>query len=393
MRIIRFGIGLLLIIAAIWVIIGEQLSGASANAFVNTRLVTLRSPIAGTVTLEQETLGARMESAEMVASVQDPQADRVRRNDIAMEVGIAGAEIARLEKELVENASHRADAEARLATYRAARIRELETELEHATGRLDILRERGSLDPEDQELAEILDEDTVRTRAEPTTYALALNYAEERFEKAQIALDALRSDGIFLGDGYNDAPYSGQRLDALRQEEASLRLRLQEARASRRARTIRLTEARAATNRAATSELTSPVQGLLWELHVADGETVQRGDAVATLADCSSVILSLSVTENVYNTLRLGQSATFRPSGVNQTFEGTISRLAGSGADTIYRNLAVQPGPRHLERYDVTLLIPRLAADPQLACAIGRTGRVFFDARPLDWLRRDGGRG
>jgi hypothetical protein len=61
--------------------------------------------------------------------------------------------------------------------------------------------------------------------------------------------------------------------------------------------------------------------------------------------------------------------------------------LAGSGAETIYRNLAIAPSRQHLERYDVTLLSPALR-DSDVGCAIGRTGRVFFDARPLDFVRR-----
>jgi hypothetical protein len=47
----------------------------------------------------------------------------------------------------------------------------------------------------------------------------------------------------------------------------------------------------------------------------------------------------------------------------------------------------VAPSARHLERFDVAVAVPGLQEDPELACAIGRTGRVFFDARPLDWLR------
>ena len=64
-----------------------------------------------------------------------------------------------------------------------------------------------------------------------------------------------------------------------------------------------------------------------------------------------------------------------------------LARLAGSGAETVYRNLAVAPSQRHLQRYDVAVDVPGLAEDAGLACAIGRTGRVFFAARPLDWLR------
>lgn len=97
--------------------------------------------------------------------------------------------------------------------------------------------------------------------------------------------------------------------------------------------------------------------------------------------------MTLSVTEEVYNRLRIGDTGEFRLAGNGETYSGTVSRLAGSGAATIYRNLAIAPRQRHLERYDVAVTVPRLATDPDLRCPIGQTGRVFFEARPLDWLR------
>jgi hypothetical protein len=65
-----------------------------------------------------------------------------------------------------------------------------------------------------------------------------------------------------------------------------------------------------------------------------------------------------------------------------------VARLAGSGTETIYRSLAVGPSAEHLKRFDVAVAVPALAADPELACAVGRTGRVIFAGRPLDGLRR-----
>jgi hypothetical protein len=114
---------------------------------------------------------------------------------------------------------------------------------------------------------------------------------------------------------------------------------------------------------------------------------VQRGDPLLRLIDCSATLVTLSVTERVYNGLTIGQNAKFRLGGTSDVFDATISRLAGSGAATVYRNLAVAPSQRHLERYDVTLIVPGLREMGTEGCLIGRTGRAFFDTRPLDGLR------
>lgn len=105
------------------------------------------------------------------------------------------------------------------------------------------------------------------------------------------------------------------------------------------------------------------------------------------LADCGTVFVTLSVTQSVFNRLKPGTTATFRLDGSGETFTGTVARLGGTSAAGFYGSLAIAPSQRHLERADVLLALPGLADHPELRCAIGRTGRAFFEVRPLDWLR------
>jgi multidrug resistance efflux pump len=134
-------------------------------------------------------------------------------------------------------------------------------------------------------------------------------------------------------------------------------------------------------------ELTVPVDGVLWEVLAGDSEYVERGQDIAKFMTCGSALVTLSVPDHVYAQLRVGQAAKFRLDGTSTVYDGTITRMAGAGAETIYRNLVVAPSLRHLERYDIALLVPELRSDPELRCSVGQTGRVFFDSRPLDWLR------
>ncbi len=130
-----------------------------------------------------------------------------------------------------------------------------------------------------------------------------------------------------------------------------------------------------------------PMDGVLWEVLASNGEYVERGQDIAKLMICGSALVTLSVPDNIYARLVVGQSATFRLDGSTMLYDATIIRMAGSGAETIYRNLAVAPSLKHLERFDIALLVPKLREDPALRCSVGKTGRVFFDTRPLDWLR------
>ena len=193
--------------------------------------------------------------------------------------------------------------------------------------------------------------------------------------------------GVFLGDGFNDAPYSEQRISEIDVQRLELKAQLEAKKLALAAISDRLANERLRVNRLSSSDLVANVNGALWEYLSASGETVQRGQDLMRLIDCDSAIVTLSVSESVYNSLRVGAPATFRLNRSRQVLQGSVIRLAGSGAATIYENMAIAPSQRHLQRYDVALDVPALRDDPDLRCLAGRTGRVFFETRAFDWLR------
>lgn len=384
MRYTRILVGVAVLVVAVWILIGEQLAGVSADAVINARLSSVRAPVAGDVTLAPLSLGARLRIGDDLGSIEDARADTVRLADLEMEVRLEAAASVR-ESSMVASLQDQIMAlEARTLAYQSSREQELATRLERARARLELLE----ADPagEAGDVPATLSQGQTENTGDPLLPGIALEYARERVSALEVELAALQS-GVHLGDGYNDAPWSEQ-------WRADLEARLAEHQSAQKeaddrlvAVTARLDAERLRVNRLTASPVRSSINGILWELRTESGENVQRGDELLKLVNCDSVIVTLSVTENIYNGLAVGDPATFRPQGHGSTFEGTIVRLAGSGAETVYRNLAVAPSTRHLERFDVAVDVPGLADDPDFACAIGRTGRVFFDARPLDWLR------
>lgn len=55
--IFRFVLGIALVALALWVIVGELITGASADATINARVVKLRAPIAGDLDFPARELG------------------------------------------------------------------------------------------------------------------------------------------------------------------------------------------------------------------------------------------------------------------------------------------------------------------------------------------------
>ena len=137
--------------------------------------------------------------------------------------------------------------------------------------------------------------------------------AERELDAANVELEAARS-GSFIGDSYNDMPSSAQRRDELRE-------RLDELAADRDAAIAQIARLRAAsvtresTHYQALSDVvvSLPVSGRIWEVMTAPGEHVQVGQDLLKILDCSGAVVTANVTEAVYNRLRVGAPARFRP--------------------------------------------------------------------------------
>ena len=388
MKLVRLLLGIVIVFAALWVVVGEQMSGASADATLNAPVVTLRAETAGVLTLPDRSLGSRITRGEIIAEVEDRLVDRLRSDDLEMEAAFAAAGTARTGTTLGELRALLDSLETRGATYGEERLADLRVRRDHARARLDMLEgpEGAALD-EAEDLLETVDQDGGRLPGEPRRLDLVIDHARERLELLEIALRAAEA-GVWLGDGYNDAPVSEQKAYELRAEIARLEAQFAEQETREAAIAARLSRERVRVNTLTGGGIAAPVTGLYWEELQADGVSVQRGDPILRLVDCERTLVTVSVTERVYNDLTVGEAATVRLSGAERAWPGTVVRLAGPGAATIYNHLAIAPSQKHLERFDVAIEVPDLTADAELGCAIGRTGRAFFDRRPLDWLRR-----
>lgn len=393
MKTVRLAAGAVIAAGALYVLIGEQLGGTSADAVLNARLTTLRAPIAGEVSLDRRELGALVDKGEELGSISDPLVDTIRLKDLVLEQAYARAEARRLSDQALDNDAAIAALEERSRGHTNERIAQLHSRVTAARSRAGADEARveeaaAALSRSDQLQARGFETEAARDRARAAQRVASreLQAAQDEAGALEIELAAARR-GIMLADGVSDTPYSQQRTAELRLANHELDSRGEELRARIAALQERIDAERVRVNRLSGAPILSNVRGRVWQILTADGERVQRGQDLVRLVDCSSLMVTLSVSESVYNRLQIGDAAEFRLTGEDRLFPATVTRLAGSGAQTIYSNLAVAPSEEHLERYDVTLTVPSLNDNAQLGCAIGRTGRAFFGARPLDWAR------
>ncbi len=393
-RAVKLAAGLLLAAGGAYVIVGEQMAGVSADAVINAQVVTVRAPVDGELALQVRNLGARLGAGEAIGRVEDPRPDETRLVDLRRMLAMAEADLGRLLDLTRALVASRAVLEGQAADYARGRVRQLEERLAEARAALEGTQSRLREADATLRRANDLSRSGVQTVADCNRARSGFEVGTQEVEAARhrvryltIELDAAQR-GVFLGDSYNDAPSSTQRLREIDQRLGELSADVRER--NRRIALLegQVNEERVRLARFREARLASPVPGVLWEVMTGSGEYVRRAQDVARLVDCTTTVVTASVRESVYNRLRVGDPARFRPLGDGRVYEGTVARLAGSGAETIYRSLAIGPSAEHLKRYDVAMVFPALAAEPDLGCAVGRTGRAAFTTRPLDPWRR-----
>ncbi len=393
-RLVKVLLGFVLVLGALYAIVGEQLAGTSASAVINAQVTVLRAPLDGEVAFAVRGLGTRLDAGEAVATVVDPRPDDARVVELERAASAAEAEQQRLEElASVLSESHRRF-ERQAEAYMGGRVRQLEARIAETQAVMEAglskLREADATMRRSADLSRTGVQSVVDLGRSRSAYEVAAQEVEasrNRLRYLAVELDAARQ-GVFIGDSYSDSPYSQQRARELAARLAELRTDIDERR--RRIELLRsqIDDERVRAARFKEARINAPTPSILWELVAGPGEYVRRAQDVARLVDCTTTMVTATVRESLYNRLRVGDRVQFRLLGTNEVFPGTVSRLAGSGAESIYRSLAIGPSAEQLKRFDVALVVPSLGSSPELACAVGRTGRVVFASRPLDFIRQ-----
>ncbi|RIA54984.1 HlyD family secretion protein [Dichotomicrobium thermohalophilum] len=387
---LRVALGILALVAGLYIVVGEHLAGVSANATVNARLTTIRAPIDGTVTFAFDQIGRVIRRRQRLGDIKNDRVDNSRLSDLSNRRARLAAEIRKVKAQQRDTKAARKALDTQVASYKRGRIDQLRARIEEARARIEAAeaREREALQAHKR--AQKLRSRGVMSAANleeaKSNYEVAVKDTEAvRQKKAflQVELSAARQ-GTFLGDSYNDAPYSQQRIKELELRLKRLDAELESLREQKKQLETQLDVERVRLARLSRAELVSPVNGVVWDFLANSGETVRKGQDLLRVVDCDTVMVTAGVSERLYNGLKRGDAAQFRLRGGERSYQATVTRLAGSGAGGRYDKLAIAPGPEQLERYDVLLKVPDLNFKRDTGCMVGRTGRVVFAHSPLN---------
>jgi multidrug resistance efflux pump len=371
----KLSFGAFLLAAGLLAFYQQLVVRASRDAVINARIAAIRAPIDGIATTAVTTPGIAIKAGEAIGRVEDSLADDSRLAQLQREASATELERDSLTRRLTDLERARGEAEAQAEAYRLGRVRQLELRIEEAhanlgaaeareadakavVGRGAALHARGFQSDEAQEKArhaqEIEDQGVIAAR--------------KRLDALTVELDAARN-GTFLGDSYNDAPSSLQRARELALRVTETEAALDEMKRKWEALQSQLSAERNRLAAHSNAVLTAPVEGQLWTVQAAPGEYVRKGQELLTVLDCSTVIVTASVSDRDYNELHLGDPVRFRVSGTDREYAGRIVKLGSSTAFAI----PFDPGS-----HQVIVAIPKLAASAEDGCAVGRTGEVIF---------------
>ena len=355
---------------------------ASTEAIVNARIVTLRAPIEGTIADWASNLkvGGLVTARAPLFKVENPQTDRGRVDDLQRAIDLRDLERRTAKERLAMFGVLRSNLEQQVNEFQEGRLSQLRAKEAEYGADLEVALDKQQLAEKSldrtQELAAKGIQTAValeRSQSDGRIAALTAESIRKRIVGLRIESEALER-GFFVGDNFNDVPTSVQKLREVDLLIAEYTSKLTESEAAGAVLKNHLAIETSRFESLASGAVTAPASGQVWELLVSPGEAVRRGQDLMRILDCREAIVTAAVDEATYNTIWLGQHATFRFRGEKIEHEARIAGL--NGLATVPSNFAILQNSLLREPYHVTVEL--LGLNQNDSCHVGRTGTVIF---------------
>ena len=393
---ITASVGLLL--AGAYGVFSEHEFIASSDALVSAYVVSIRTPIEGTVSGVSMTQGGNVRRGMVLGQVENARVDQqriqtLRETEEEARLGAEAltSEVAALEgqrRDMLSRAQSHAsgvstrlhlqtmEAERLLAGKRAA--------LDQATAdlrRANLLHESGIVSNVDLERAQ-------------TQFDMAVH--DEAAQRANLLAVRTEADaaaqGVMIEPGVNDSVYSRQRADELNLHLIETRRALANLQAQANLAEADMEKETRRTDLMGHADMVSPISGVVWKVEAANGEQVAAGDSVAQIVDCGEQFVLVEVPQERVPDIVFGGRARLRLSGESAERAGRVLSVVEDPKKEGDRKLAALPAASSADaRATVRLGFESGGADKdagQQRCEIGRTARVLLPTNGRSLIAR-----
>ena len=382
-RVIKTVAALALVIALGWMPVQRLFLVTSAEATVNARVLTLRSPIDGQIVdwRRNSRVGTSLHSGETILRIENRRADRGRLDELRRNQNALEHQRRTSDERLVQLERERAAQLAQLNAFTRFRISHIEARRDEIVADKQAATARLEASNASLQRISTLYNRGIQTQAahdeivrEQRVASAALTSLERRLQATEIELTAARQ-GIFVTDGFNDVPRSAQRASELSQLIADVQATIAEQDRRLASLQSQIQEEADRYGVMSIAVMTSPTDGQIWENLTSPGEDIRRGQDLMRMIDCKATVVTAAVSEANFNKLKIGSKATFRLRGESEDLSGRVVGLHGLASTPA--NLAINQSTLAREPYHATVEVPALTTAD--SCQVGRTGVVTFD--------------
>lgn len=389
------GLGILFI--AILVVVPAMANFQSINAIINTRHVTIKSPIDGSLEGFTKIPGQAVDEAEELLKINNSRLRESAVNEMEVEQKTLTERSLGLQQHLKNLKELQKELQDRVSVHRSHELLRLEEQLSQAKSEKkaqeSLIKELLALRTRHQLLLQ--DNFISAAQLEATQYALEVQQSRLDVFLARIKLLDTEKQAVqhfvYLGEGRNDVPYTQQRLDDIRLQitDVTARLRENEQRSSDVRLQIKKEREKLALSQSAS--IRSPSSGVLWRKYGNNGTEVVAGAELAHVIHCENLFLDVAVPESSLESFEIGKAVQYRLMGSTHWLTGHIDAATGSGNNLQDVTLAAQ---LNREKKDARIFVKILASDldhpQQNLCYVGRQVdvKIHREWRPLVWLSR-----
>jgi len=395
LRNLRVVIALALGGAVVWAVAPYATSYVSSQAVVNAPLNTVLSPMQGRITHRSPPVGTGVAAGAPLVTIEVKERDRRYLEDLRARLALLGENLASAEVEAAKLAAMEETLSARIRNYStrtlerlAAEKREAEAALAAARAARDnaaaILRRTAALVEQGHATASRIDADAA-AHAEAVAEVARLG---ARLERVGIEVAAAQA-GTYVQEGWNDVPYSQQRLDGIVLKLAALATERRRTAGERAAIERQIAVEQELIAERETFSPVAPSAGVIWKQSGAVGETVVPGDVLVQMVDCEARFVEVTLAERHFGDIAPGDVAWVRLRGGDEAISARVDAVLGAGAKFDHPRLAAsvnEAKPNQL-RVLVSLRDAGIDGEPGAFCHVGRTAEVRFDRRDLGVLR------
>jgi len=386
-RFIRLTVIFTVIALALWAFLPGLIHPVSSSAIVNAQVMTIRAPIQGEIISMPTTAGQITRKDEFVARIENNRIDRSKQAAMMAEQATFLEKIAALEKEMAELNNFQRRLKENAKAYQSSVNKHYDVLVAETDAKLAVQRAIASETRAKLSRQSVLFDKGLTTKAvfdiaqrEDRVARAKLKEVKHAIERVGVEQDSAMQ-GVYIGNGFNNVPYSQQRSDEidLRMQIVQSHLRDAGIRLREIVRQIDVEQERLASN--SSANLIAPDDGHVWLDLVSVGEYVTVGTPLMQIADLSNLFLIIALNERHFEAIAIGDPATVDLVGSQDNLHGTVERIQGSESKLPESRLAVALPPIKSNEFLVFVRLDnkRLNSDTANYNQVGRRAKVTFN--------------